>query len=122
MFVLKRETADNSRRVPETVCDLCAASAEKDDASLLLRILPPDHEREPQKMRSALVLPDGRALYGTSFVLCSRCAAEVHQQTACSACLPSAGWALRPLAEAMTDIDLRLVGAVLSSPSSRTEE
>jgi hypothetical protein len=99
------------------LCDLCAASLEGDDASLLVRLLPAAREIGPGETRCALVLPDGRALYGATFALCSRCAAHVHEQTACVSCLPSSSWAYLPLVEAMAGIALRLAGAGLS-PSS----
>jgi hypothetical protein len=99
------------------LCDLCAASLEGDDASLLVRLLPAVEAINAREMRSALVLPDGRALYGATFALYSRCAACVHGETSCICCQPCSSWAYLPLGEAMTAIALRLAGAGLS-PSS----
>ncbi len=122
MFVLEQGPTGVIPEVPGVLCDLCAAPVEAEGASLLLRILLPGYERNPNKMRAALVLPDGRALYGTSFVLCRRCTAEVRQQIGCADCLPFASWDFRPLPRAIADIALGLIRRAFMPSSSPTEE
>jgi|GEM_PF-2819399 len=102
------------------LCDLCSGPLDGNDASLLVRLLPTAGEGSPQEMRCALLLPDGKALYGATFALFSRCAEYVHAKTGCSSCLPSSSsssWAYLPLVEATVGIALQVAGAGYS-PSS----
>lgn len=93
----RRPLANTKEAAPLPGCDACGALALDDRASLVVSSVSLSH-RPP---RRTLLLPQGEALHGSSFMLCGECAAKAHTVTSCVRCDPLCEWGYLPLHQVM---------------------